>query len=59
MAGGGSAGLAGGLVGAGAVGAEVASKSPDAILAQAGPSAAPLPLFLQTGLIPKVAMAPV
>ena len=51
--------MAGGLVGAVAAWARMASNVTDAILAQAGPSAALLPFFSSTGSIPKEAMAQV
>ena len=54
---GGGAGLAGGLVGAVAAWARMASNVKDAILAQAGPSATLLPCFLHMGSIPNEAMA--
>ena len=49
--------MAGGLVGAVAAWARMASNVKDAILAQAGPSATLLPCFLHMGSIPNEAMA--
>ena len=49
--------MAGGLVGAVAAWARMASNVKDAILAQAGPSATLLPFFFHMGSIPNEVMA--